>query len=259
MYQCNNMKISPIYFLLLSGLLTGCGKTELLRYTAENNVYFSYTGTGIINHYDTIHINFAFEGKNIQDSAGFYVNLLGKVTADDRMFNMRIDENTTTAIADKHYRLPVTDSLFIPANANRKLVPVRILRPADLHGKTVSLFLELSPNNNFQTNMSAYDYAAPTVVSATRLQIIIEDVLPEPDLWDNNSNALGVYSRKKLELFVANRSLVLTQFYSGTLYSATQLTNYARQFQTYLNDQKNAGMTITEEDGTEMKMGPAVQ
>lgn len=107
--------------------------------------------------------------------------------------------------------------------------------------------------------MSVFDAAAANVISATNLEIIIADILPKPDLWDNNSSALGAYSRKKLELLIANRSLVLTRFYSGTLYSTTQLTNYARQFQIYLTSQKNEGKMITEEDGTEMKMGPAVQ
>lgn len=257
MYQCNNMKYFPIYFFFITAFVTGCAKSELLRYTAENNVYFSYTRSG--TNYDTININFAFRGNKTEDSTGFYVNLLGKVTADNRLFNMLTDEVATTAMVNKHYRLPVTDSLFIPAGANRKLVPVKILRPADLREKTVSLFLKLSPNNNFQTNMGAYNYAATNVVSATNLEIIISDILPRPDLWDNNSNALGTYSRKKLELLIANQSLVLTRFYSGTLYSTTQLANYARQFQAYLNSRKNAGDLVTEEDGTEMKMGPAVQ
>jgi hypothetical protein len=251
------MKVFPIYFLLLAALVTGCAKSELLHYTEENNVFFSYTRSGI--GYDTININFAFRGNKTEDSAGFYVNLLGKVTADNRLFSMTTDEATTTAVADKHYRLPITDSCFIPANTNRKLVPVKILRPADLREKTVSLFLKLSPNNNFQTNMSVYNYAAANVVSATNLEIIIQDILPKPDLWDNNTSALGAYSRKKLELLIANQSLGLARFYSGTLYSTTQLTNYSRQFQAYLTSQKNAGKTITEEDGTEMKMGSAVQ
>lgn len=257
MYQCNNMKFFPIYFLLLAGLITGCTKSELLRYTEENNVFFSYVRSG--TNYDTIMINFAFLGNRAEDSAGFYVNLLGKVTADGRLFNMTADKSTTTAVADKHYRLPVTDSLLIPGNANEKLVSVKVFRPADLREKTVSLFLKLSPNSNFQTNMSVIDFAATNVVSATNLEIIIQDILPKPDFWDNNTNALGAYSRKKLELFIANQSLSLAKFYSGTLYSTTQLTNYARQFQAYLNSQKSAGKTITEEDGTEMKMGSAVQ
>lgn len=251
------MKYFPIYFLFIAAFITGCAKSELLRYTDENNVYLSYTRSG--TNYDTININFAFRGNKTEDSTGFYVNLLGKVTADNRLFNMTADEATTTAAANKHYRLPVTDSLLIPAGANRKLVPVKIFRPADLRGKTVSLFVKLSPNNNFQTNMSAYDYAAANIVSATNLEIIISDILPKPDLWDNNSGALGTYSRKKLELLISRQSLVLTRFYSGTLYSTTQLTNYARQFQAYLNSQKSAGNPVTEEDGTEMKMGPAVQ
>ncbi|MDR6566891.1 DUF4843 domain-containing protein [Chitinophaga ginsengisegetis] len=250
------MKIFPIYFLLLTALVTGCAKSELLHYTEESNVFFSYTRFS--TNYDTIMINFAFQGNRTEDSAGFYVNLLGKVTPDNRLFNMTADQSST-AVADKHYRLPVNDSLFIPANANQKLVPVKILRPADLREKTVSLFLKLSPNNNFQTNMSVFNAAATDVISATNLEIIIQDILPKPDLWDNNTSALGAYSRKKLELLVANQSLLLAKFYTGTLYSTTQLTNYSRQFQTYLNNQKNAGKTITEEDGTEMKMGSAVQ
>lgn len=241
----------------MAAFVTGCTKSELLRYTNENNVYFSYTRSGA--NYDTIYINFAFRGNKTEDSTGFYVNLMGKVTADTRLFNMTADEAITTAVANKHYRLPVTDSLRIPSNANRQLVPVKILRPADLREKTVSLFLKLNPNNNFQTNMTVYNYAAANIISATRLEIIVADILPKPDLWDNNSGALGTYSRKKLELLIANQTLVLMRFYSGTLYSATQLTNYARQFQAYLTNQKNEGKPITEEDGTEMKMGPAVQ
>ncbi|MCW3463029.1 DUF4843 domain-containing protein [Chitinophaga nivalis] len=252
------MKVFLLYVTILAGLMTGCSKSELMRYQGENNVYFSYPGSGS-NNYDTIQINFAFRKTAADDTARFYVKLMGRTAPENRSFSMLTDEAQTTAVAGKHYRLPGSDSLIIPAGSNQKQVLVKILRPADLYEKSCTLFLKLVPNNNFETNMPVYNPAAANVISAINLRIIISDQLPEPDNWAANTTALGTFSRKKLTLFAANRSLVLTRFYTGSIYTATQLKNFAKQFQTYLNDQQKAGNTIREEDGTEMKMGPSVQ
>lgn len=245
-----------LYIFLIVVAATACGKRELLRYNADNDIYFNYLRNN--QAYDTIQKNFSLKLGATEDSAVFFVNLLGKVSSINRPFRIEVDSRTT-AESGRHYTLPSTESFVIPADTNNQRIAVMIHRTPDLYEKSVSLFLKLQPNEYFNTGMLVHNYSAAQVSSSVLLHVIISDILNKPGLWDANVSSLGEYSRKKLETFVANQQLTLLKFYSGTLYSAAQLASAAKQFQIFLNLQKNGGTPILEENGSEMKMGPAAQ
>lgn len=246
--------------LLLLGLLAGCSKHELMRYNSDNDIYFGNTTNTTGSSTDIFQVNFAsFPTKRKDTIATIIVRLMGQLSDKNRSFNLSVDESKTTAIAGKHYVMVPQDSFYIPAFTQRQRLVFKILRPDDLYEKSFSLFLKLSPNENFSTGMKVFDYAATTTVLATSMEIKIEDLILKPEIWDNNSRILGTFSRKKMLLFIEIRKLDLARFYSGIIYSTAQLATPARLFQIYLNAQKNAGQTIYDEDGSEMKMGPAAQ
>ncbi|WP_143306187.1 DUF4843 domain-containing protein [Chitinophaga vietnamensis] len=247
----------PLFFSLLLLLLgSACTKSNLLSYQGSTDIYFSYRDN--YQNTDTIHYSFARDTLTT-DTLKIYAKVIGEVAAVDRSFSMVTVDSATTAVAGQHYRLPVADSLMIPAGAVSRLIPVVVLRPAALYEKSVTLTLKLVPNNYFKTNMQAYDYKAPYVASAVVMKIVIDDILPQPGLWDANKDALGAYSRLKLELMVKVMLLKLQRFYNAPVYSPTQLTSFSRQVQQYLNQQQQAGYPVKEADGSNMKMGPAVQ
>lgn len=255
------MKVVLYYLLLSVALLSGCSRSELLRYQSENDVYLSYPYQGYSEPQDTVHVNFALrKKKTLTDTVRFDVCLLGKPTGADRPFQLVTDTDTTTAISGKHYRWPVKDSFNMPANTSKKNISIEIFRPEDLRNKSMVLFLKLMPNEYFQNSMRVFNYAAANVISSVTLKIFIEDIVSKPGGWDDNIAALGTFSRKKLELFAAQQNLNANRFYSAyNPYTAAQLKNFARQFQQYLHSQHTAGKTIYDEDGTMMKMGVDAQ
>lgn len=245
------------YILLVILGCTGCSKSSLMQYNTSTDIYFS-------NRYDdyfedTARHSFSRSPLSKDTTLDVYVNIIGEVAPVNRAFSLVIDSSQTTAVAGKHYYLPVADSLMIPAGKVSRKFPLVIMRSPDLYENSVTLVLKLVPNKNFQTNIKVFDYAAPYVVSALTKRIVIDDILPQPGLWEKNKDALGTYSRKKLELMVKQLSLSLKRFYDSPTYSTTQLTNLAKQMQAYLNQQQQAGSHVLEADNSAMKMGPDAQ
>ncbi|HVI44129.1 MAG TPA: DUF4843 domain-containing protein [Chitinophaga sp.] len=255
-----------IFYCLIICLAAGCTKSELMQYEGNASIFFSNAYRAQYGpSYDTFHYSFAIDTLKSYNKLKAYVYVSGEVTANSRTFTLAPDAGTTTAVAGRHYILPVADSLIIPAGQVSRIVPITLLRPADLYEKSVTLTLKLLPDNNFKTSIPVYDHNSTYVKSIVTMRIVIDDILAKPGLWDANQNALGSYSRLKLERMVKELSLSLTRFYSNPNsfssppYSAPQLTNFARQLQAYLRQQQQAGHPVLEADGSIMKMGPAVQ
>lgn len=246
------MKKICIYILLLIAA-GACTKQQLMQYGGGRNVYM-YARYASVNA-DSVNINFAMDTLR-SDKLTLYVFATGQPAHTNCVFSLTALD-TSTAVAGKHYVLPPADSLYIRADTVAAVIPVAILRPADLYEKSVQLTLRLNPNNNFNTDM-LYFSPASTRFSVLRLKVTISDILAQPAIWDSNKAVLGGYSRKKLSLMAQTLSLQLKKFYSPT-YSASQLQNFARRFQAYLNQQKAMGNTIREEDGSDMTMGPNAQ
>lgn len=234
-----------------------------MTYEAGDNIIFYYAkspATGAVAvYYDTAQVNFGRRFTTIEDSVVFTVNLMGNLANEKRAFVMEADAATSTAIAGVHYQLPPADSLYMPAGETKRRIVVKIFRPAVLRDTLVDLYLKLKPNDFFQTNRPIYSYNAAGERKATSLQLILDDRLLKPAIWDASESALGNYTREKLELMVGQQSLNVNRFYVASFYTATQLTAFAKTMQIYLNTQKSQGKTVYEKDGTEMKMGPTAQ
>lgn len=234
-----------------------------MTYEAGDNVIFYYTKAPVAGavaaYYDTTQMNFGRRFTTVQDSAVFSVNLMGNISGEKRPFIMEADPDSSTAIAGVHYQLPPADSLYMPAGQTKQRIVVKVFRPAGLRDTTAILYLRLKPNTFFQTNRPVYSYNATREMKATSFQVILDDRLLKPTIWDASVNALGIYTREKLELMVKQQNLDVNKFYAASFYTATQLTSFSKTMQTYLNTQKSQGKTVYEKDGTEMKMGPAAQ
>lgn len=252
-------KIITIIAFSLTALLCSCKRETLMTYETDDNIYFNYKnfvpGSHTISYSDTAHIKFATRPSVVEDSVVLFVNLLGHMSAVDRQFTLVIDSDRSTAVAGTHYEMPADSSFYIPANAYQKRLRIKVFKPVSLKDKVVDLYLQLRPNDYFQTNLPLYNQTA----EANTLHILIDDRLLEPAIWVASIAALGSYSKEKLELMVDLYGLDINRFYGGKLYTENELVSYARPMQRYLNSEKAAGRTIFEADGSEMKMGPTVQ
>lgn len=245
------------YLTIITVLVTACKKESPAIYASDNDIYFSYRTTNIAT--DTIQKSFGMRPGVTTDSAAVPVRLMGNLYAQNRLYALVLDKSQTTAVEGKHFVLPPADSFYIPANATTDTFKVQIMRTADLRDTTLRIVFHLVPNQFFTTSMSVYDEAAASPVSAKMFTVYISDVLPEPAIWAASVDYLGAYSREKLELMASTLSLGINYFFGTTVYSASQLSNYGKQFQVYLNAQRAAGKTVYEKGGAEMKMGPLAQ
>lgn len=244
-------KVLPYICFLV--LVSACAKEHLTTYKGNNNIYMSVQGFWIFI-FDTSNINFA--RYTPQDSTlRLNFNIVGQMAPVNRKFKLVVSDSST-AVANRDYVLPPEDSFYIESDSIHRGLPLKIMRSAALYEKSVKLILKLQANENFSVDVPTFSVQEGK--GTTTLRITISDILPAPDLWENNRDVLALYTRKKLSLMVKVLSLELDKFYESP-YSAMQLRNFARKFQTYLNQQKASGNTIYEEDGSAMVMGPDVQ
>lgn len=253
------MRVVIISFYILT-IFAACKKSTLPTYGGDADVFFTYAENNVLT--DSVNISFGLTATVMEDTAVFYVNTIGKLNSQNRAYSLEVDQQRSTAVAGKHYRLPVADSFYIKGNVASDTIVIRAMRTPDLRDASVILYLKLVPNNLFGNTMLVHNYASPVVVPATTLRIVIDDIMQQPANWAASAPFLGRFSREKLNLMISTLSLEMIRFFptgSTAVYTATQLSNYAKQFQQYLNTQKNLGNIIYEKDGTVMVMGPSAQ
>ncbi|WP_127133222.1 DUF4843 domain-containing protein [Pseudoflavitalea rhizosphaerae] len=240
--------------------LAGCKKKELMEYADAGSIYFYQQVTNFGQPVDSLTVSFAADTFTRQELP-LRLRIMGDVTKNKRSFRLTIDTAATTAVAGRDFQLPADSAAYIAGDSARRTLPLTLMRSPALRQKSANLVLVLKPNDQFQTTMPVQDHAAIPPVSAIRLKIVINDSLPEPTWWKNYTNYLGVFSRKKGELFVGfmNGLLSYKNFVaSGNRYPGI-LSEQSILFQQYLNTRQGNGQPVLEEDGSLMKMGPDAQ
>ncbi len=92
-------------------------------------------------------------------------------------------------------------------------------------------------------------------VSLVSFRWFANDIIKKPARWLDTY--LGTFTRKKLLLMA--QVLGFEPAYLDASVSIVEMTAYGKFMQRYLNEQKAAGNTVYEDDGSEMTMGPSVQ
>lgn len=228
-----------------------------MSYEGGDNIYFTAIQQTTI-HKDTVYNNFARKKEDF-DTVFLYVGAQGQIYDFDRKFALSVDKDISTAVEGVEFKLPTEDELIIPANENRVIVPIVVYKTESFYQSSKTFTLRLDPNEFFKTDMLIDDYAQSYKTSSIKTRVTLANILRKPDLWDENYKSLGQFSRKKLELLVSVVNLNMGKFYDAPTYFSFQIDNYAITFQKHLNEAKDKGEPILEEDGTEMKMGEAAQ
>ncbi|TCD29745.1 DUF4843 domain-containing protein [Pedobacter psychrodurus] len=245
--------ISAIMVLIV---MVSCQK-QLMTYEGKPDIYFNEAGK-ITNssqfNTDSISISFSL-AKGTDSVQKVIIASTGAMSSTDRSYKLEVDP-ASTAIVGKHYDALPT-SLFIKKNRTRDTVSLKIHRTVDMQTNSYVLYLNLVANENFATEMrdKVTNAATGTKMNFIKYKIIMSDILKKPRRWSDN--LMGTFTRKKL--FFMCDYLNITPAYLDTSISVAEGTAFPKLIQRYLNEQKIAGKTIYEDDGSEMSMGPDAQ
>lgn len=234
--------------------LTACQKEALKTWSGTNDIYFenSVVPDAGKRLTDSLNILFIFAPPGTTDSIlKIPVKTMGAPVDHDRRF--LVGTSQSTAVAGKHYdALP--DSFIMRANRIVDTIRVRLRRTPDMVTDTVSLILQLRPNDYFTTNMARVSVGNNTYLNSTTFRVRMTDVLSKPNLWF--SAVFGDFSRKKFLLVcqltgydpykLANEVPIVDTYYLGKV------------TQRYLDEQAKAGNVILDDDGSVMTMGTAI-
>lgn len=251
----NKLFFNLLGLIFLTTLLS-CQK-ELHKYEGKPAIYFNEAGrltafSGEVLRDSTV---MSFSLAKAQDSiVNMVVATTGAKQNTDRPYKLVINTNSD-AMVGNHYEI-LNKSFSIKKNQLSDTVKIKFFRKVEMQTKTFLLSFDLLENENFSTEMK---YRVLTATkkknSLINYRWYINDIIKKPGRWLDAY--FGVFTRKKLLLMA--EVLGIEPAYLDASVSIAESTAYGKFMQRYLNEQKTAGNTIYEENGSEMIMGSAVQ
>jgi len=182
LYFMKNIKALFIFWFSLL-LLFSCQKTPLETYNHHPNIYFSLDS--VLR--DSMIFTFAYDMSKTEDTIYIPVQIIGHRAPDDRHYKVYVEQDSSTAIAEQHYKNLET-SYPMPAGNGRDSLPLIVYNTPDLEEKSVSLILKLQGTDDLGIEN----------VQRIRAKVILSAQLEQPVWWNM---WLGSYSRVKHELF----------------------------------------------------------
>lgn len=233
-------------------------KRQLITYQGKADIYFNNaaqtSGSTENPLADTIGISFSLV--TVKDSVRkIVINAAGAPANVDRTYSLSVDASST-AVAGKDYDVLPT-SFTIKKNMVKDTVLLKMHRTLDMQTKNLSIILNLNANENFVTEMKdkVIDVATGKRMSFIKYRVMVNDIVKKPGRWQDSY--FGVFTRKKLNFMCG--FLNITPDYLDKTIGLAEAPAYGRLIQKYFNEQKAAGNTILEEDGSPMMMGPSSQ
>ncbi|WP_303327350.1 DUF4843 domain-containing protein [Butyricimonas paravirosa] len=135
--------------LAVASLLTfsSCEEKDVEVYGNDAYLVFEMPGLGQSNTLrDSLVFSFPVKGDEcVEDTLWFKARIIGKSVPYDRVIELAVNGEKTTAVANENYKL---DPIVMPADAYTVDVPLVVYR-AGLQGKSVRLELTVEPNEFF--------------------------------------------------------------------------------------------------------------
>lgn len=223
-----------IYYISLAIILiiSSCERDEIEVYNSDNFIYFKRASI------DTFDYSFALNPGKSEDVLSFEIKLIGTLSEQDRPVNISLDEELTTAGADN---FEIINNYKLRSNSTSDTIYVKVKNTPKLAEETVKLVFDIQGNEYFNIGPKAN----------SKLFINVNDMVSRPSWWTNakSTEYLGDYSDKKYRLFVklAGRS----DFSDAT---NEHFRAYALRLKYYLQEMKDKGETVLEENGQPMKV-----
>ena len=182
------MKIVQGIALLM--LLFACQQNEVMDYQLDGRVYFhEYTSSSSVETKITQkNFSFALQTSSLMvDTFKIQVQLMGNLSDNDRSFTAQVVADSSTAIADTHFKL--LDGVM-KANEYLSYLPVVLYRTEDTKEKEVSVLLQLTDSGEL----------APGNAKDITFRLTWGDILLRPDNWPEYF--FGVYSKNKYQFAI---------------------------------------------------------
>ncbi|QHS59342.1 DUF4843 domain-containing protein [Chitinophaga agri] len=250
------MKAFYIAALLLLAIVS-CKKETIDFYSGESLLYFdnsiNYGNQRNTQRIDTALFTFSLAPETVLDSTlNVRVSVMGRQADHDRRFAVKVIDSLTTAVAGVHYE-PLQNEYIVPANKSVVYIPVRFHRTKEMASEQYRLQLQIQPNQEFDTTLTQ-PRTKDSVVATATLTLFIDDQIAKPARWLDGY--LGTFSRKKILLICEQLQMTVNDFITIAVAEAVYI---GKAMQRYLNQQRDAGNIIYEENGTEMIMGELSQ
>lgn len=262
-------RLLNLMIALVAITLGGCEKETLTKFdenVSGNSIYFqapflsSATGRSF---------TFGYSSPDVKDTVlSFTVSVSGKPVDKAREFILAAHEGSTL-LPGVNYDL-VDPKLNIPAQKVTANIKIRFYRTADIVTARKYLFLQLSANENFNTNVKQRVTTTKDTLSLLNYYFAIDDVVSPPYAWSaapyksNLDNYLGAYSKVKLqllvELFQIDPVVFTDQKYAKDNYFSLPLLSYWGGFmKLWLAREAAAGRIHKDENGVVITMGLRAQ
>lgn len=226
--------MKKIYILLSVALflLASCHEDAIMTYKGDNYIQFSKPVT------DSLICSFLIYPTLSKIEYPLAVELVGMPQQSDRKYKIEVDETLTNA-PKENYEIP-TEATFRAGKAIDTCW-ITLKKTPEISIKPVRLVLKLKESSDFRLGQSEY----------TKSIINISNVISQPEWWNTTVRRyyLGIYSDKKYRLFIQVTGKVVLDNKN-----AEELRLYTLLFKYYLIKEKEAGRTVYENDGTEMKV-----
>ena len=253
-------------------LALGC-KKEMMSYEGSIGVYFavqhgdSYFNESVWPFSPTTTINFVSTDSS-ELTCQLKVMITGPTANHDRHFELRVNEDSTTAVLGTHYTALPT-SIVMPAGATTAYIPVHLIRTTDLQEKERTLCIQLVASEDFDLAFTEF-HAPPEltagpvvpVFDASMHTIHMNDLLVQPTVWigsiqeaGRESGQWGAFSRKKMDLITEVTGIAYSEFNSKETMPSVRSNLVTQQMQQYLLNKFNEGDPVLEDDGRLMWMG----
>lgn len=243
-------------FLIIASAVA-CKKSEIKTYDGKISVYFPRSLSS--PYLDTLAVTFTFAPLSTTDSLiKIPVRIAGEPVDKDRVYNLVINPNKTTAVAGSDYKLNDKRQFVIPAGKVTDTIYLDLLRTPALLTEQKAVSFTLLPNENFQTDIlfKVVNTITGQRVSNVDYTVSFNDILRKPGRWLDGY--LGAFSRKKAFLMIELMGMDLA--YLDNAAAVSDIIYYGKFMQRYLNEKKALGETVYEADNvTPMVMGPSVQ
>lgn len=253
-------KILILSIVLLSFLgLTSCSQEEIKTYSGTDNVYFSPAVFPYVMNEnfsittDSTGVSFGFDNAALDKKTYLIpIRVQGKLSDIDRKVKVTIDPSST-AVEGTDFSLP--KNVMIRAGKVVDTIAVTLYRTPALKNKRVTMVLNLEENEFFTANMQSTvtNVLTKKTMSFIRFKLSFDDQLNTPKGW--YAYYVGKFTAKKFLLMCDLLHLDPIMFdapLGSPGIGSADYIYYSAFMKRYLADQKAAGNTIYEEDGTEM-------
>lgn len=265
-----------LYILMMTPLLfLSCNQDEIMKFEDDvQGIYFQTGGQqrlyiNIDRYGDSTAYSFASAHDTVtQHTMSARLRTMGKVFDYDRPVKVVVDQEHTTAIEGKHFKVDFS-KLVIPAGESEVMVPVTFFRTPDMQSQQYDVSIKVEPNEYFtvpfttQKNTNVY-YDAGQQIKADRYVFTVGEIYTEPGYW-------GLFGQEFFGNWTVNKFKYVNRIceipaldweragYNDSKVQYGRFKYYAILVRNSLQEAADAGTPVLDDDGSYLQLAPAYE